>query len=230
MIPLLKTHASIGKSLLKNEDVLDIQKEYKLDKVVVVDESFYGFRGLNEKLLSRGVDLVFGIRLPVVQSSPEELSSKLVFFAKNNEGLKQIKNLYSKAYCSESGQLILSSLKKEDYADVKVAVPFYDSFVYQNIFNFGMCDIDLKKFDHVFFEEDNQHPFDSMISKQLMKVTKKTESVKSIYYKDREDLEAFQFYKSVTSRSGGRPVSYGNPQLEHFCSPEFSWESYLENK
>jgi hypothetical protein len=227
---LFKTHASIGKSILKNSDILDFQKDQNLKKVVAVEDSFYGFRELNAKLLERKVDLVFGIRLPVVQNSTDELSSKLVFFAKNNDGVRQIKKLYTKTHCSDSGFLILKDLKKEEFSETKVAVPFYDSFVYQNIFNFGMCDIDLKRFDHFFFEEKNDHPFDEMISAQLKSHTSSTVLAKSIYYKNREDIDAFQFYKAVTSRSGIKPPNYGRPELEHFCSPEFCWESYLENK
>jgi hypothetical protein len=165
-----------------------------------------------------------------VQNSTDELSSKLIFFAKNNDGVRQIKKLYTKTYCSDSGFLILKDLKKEEFCETKVAVPFYDSFIYQNIFNFGMCDVDLKRFDHFFFEEKNDHPFDEMISAQLKKHTDSPVLAKSIYYKNREDIDAFQFYKAVTSRSGGKPPNYGKPELEHFCSPEFCWESYLENK
>jgi DNA polymerase III alpha subunit len=227
---LFKTHASIGKSILKNSDILDFQKDQNLKKVVAVEDSFYGFRELNAKLLERKVDLVFGIRLPVVQNSTDELSSKLIFFAKNNDGVRQIKKLYTKTYCSDSGFLILKDLKKEEFCETKVAVPFYDSFVYQNIFHFGMVDVDLKRFDHFFFEEKNDHPFDEMISSQLKKHTDSPVLAKSIYYKNREDIDAFQFYKAGTSRSGTKPPNYGRPELEHFCSPEFCWESYLENK
>jgi len=227
---LFKTHASISRSILKNSDILDFQKDQNLKKVVAVEDSFYGFRELNAKLLERKADLIFGIRLPVVQNSTDELSSKLIFFAKNNDGVRQIKKLYTKTYCSDSGFLILKDLKKEEFCETKVAVPFYDSFIYQNIFNFGMCDVDLKRFDHFFFEEKNDHPFDEMISAQLKKHTDSPVLAKSIYYKNREDIDAFQFYKAVTSRSGGKPPNYGKPELEHFCSPEFCWESYLENK
>ncbi len=229
MIPLFKTHASISRSILKNEDILDIQKEYSLERIVAVEDSFYGFRELNTKLLERKVQLVFGIRLPVVQNTNDELSSKLVFFAKNNDGAKQIKKLYTKASCSDSGNLVLADLKEDEFSQTMVAVPFYDSFVYQNIFHFGMCEIDLRRFEHFFFEESNDHPFDHMISAQLKEVAGgKIIKAKSIYYRNKEDIEAFQFYKSVTNRSGGRPPSFGNPQLEHFCSAEFCWESYLE--
>lgn len=228
MTPLFKSHASIGASLLKNQDILDIQEEYKLDKIVVVEDSFYGFRELNSKLLERNVPLIFGIRLPVVQNTNDELPSKLIFFAKNNEGAKQIKKLYTKTHCSDSGNLVLADLNKDEYSQTRIAVPFYDSFVYQNIFHFGMCEINLRPFDHFFFEESNDHPFDSMISAQLKKIANKIVAAKSIYYRNRDDIDAFQFYKSVASRSGGKPVSFGNPQLEHFCSPEFCWESYLE--
>lgn len=230
MIPLFKTHASIGKSILTNKDILTFQQSQNLSKVVVVEDSFYGFRELNAKLLERKAELVFGIRLNVVQSKTDELPSKLIFFAKNNEGMQQIKKLYTKAYCSDSGNLILDPLGWHDFSQTKVAVPFYDSFIYQNIFNFGMCDLNLSKFDCVFFREKNNHPFDEMITEQLRNITDQTTLVKSIYYKNREDIEAFQFYKAVCNRSGNKTPNYGSPNLEHFCSAEFCWESYLENK
>lgn len=231
MQALFKTHASISRSLLKNSDLLDFQKDQDLKKLVVVEDSFYGFRELNSKLLERKADLVFGIRLPVVQNLTDEQPSKLVFFAKNNDGVRQIKKLYTKTYCSNEQTLCLNDLTAAEFSDTRVAVPFYDSFIYQNIFHFGLCNVDLKKFDHFFFEESNDHPFDFMISDQLRKTVKpeKIVKAKSIYYKNREDIEAFQFYKSVCSRSGGKPPSKDNPQLEHFCSAEFCIESYLEN-
>ena len=230
MTPLLKSHASIGKSILKNSDLLDFQESQNLKKLVVVEDSFYGFRELNSKLLERKCDLVFGIRLPVVQNATDERQSKLVFFAKNNDGIRQIKKLYTKTYCSDQQTLCLNDLTLAEFSDTRVAVPFYDSFIYSNIFHFGLCEVDLGRFDHFFFEESNDHPFDFMISAQLKKHTSSPVLAKSIYYKNREDIDAFQFYKSVTNRSGGRQVSYGNPQLEHFCSAEFCWESFLEQQ
>ena len=231
MIPLFKTHASISRSILKNSDLLDFQKDQNFKKLVVVEDSFYGFRELNSKLLESKCDLVFGIRLPVVQNITDEQPSKLIFFAKNNDGVRQIKKLYTKTYCSDSQTLCLNDLTQAEFCDTRVAVPFYDSFIYQNIFHFGMCEVDLARFDHFFFEESNDHPFDFMISDQLKKIAHpdKIVKAKSIYYKDRDDVEAFQFYKSVCSRSGGKPPSKDNPQLEHFCSAEFCIESYLDN-
>jgi hypothetical protein len=230
VIPLFKTHASIGKSILKNSDILSFQKDRELKQVVMVEDTFYGFREINQKLIEANSQLIFGIRLSVVENKTDELSSKLIYFAKNNEGAKQIKNLYTKANCSDSGNLVLNELKQEEYSEIKVGVPFYDSFIYQNIFNFGLCDVNIKRFDHFFFEEKNDHPFDAIISQQLKSFCKKTVLSKSIYYKNRQDVEAFQFYKAVCNRSGGRSPNFGNPNIEHFCSPEFCWESYLENK
>jgi hypothetical protein len=230
VIPLFKTHASIGKSILKNSDILSFQKDRELKQVVMVEDTFYGFREINEKLIEAKSQLIFGIRLPVVENETDELSSKLIFFAKNNDGAKQIKNLYTKTYCSDSGLLVLNKLKEDEFNQTKVAVPFYDSFIYQNIFNFGVCDVNLKRFDHFFFEEKNDHPFDNLISEQLKRFTDSPVLSKSIYYKNRDDIDAFQFYKATCNRSGGRSPNFGNPNLEHFCSSEFCWESYLENK
>ena len=91
MIPLFKTHYSIGKSILNIEDIFDIQKQHDLKEIVVVEDSFYGFRSLNKEAIKNNVKLIFGIRLSVVQTSVNELPSKLIFFAKNNEGMKKIK-------------------------------------------------------------------------------------------------------------------------------------------
>jgi hypothetical protein len=88
----------------------------------------------------------------------------------------------------------------------------------------------LNGFDHFYLEEDNNHPFDFQIVKALDSLGVKREKAKSIYYEHYEDFDAFCFYKSVTNRTGGKPPTAGNPQLDSFCSNEFCWESYLKNK
>ena len=103
MIPLFKTHYSIGKSILNTKDIFEIQREHDLKEIVVVEDSFYGFRSLNKEAMKNNIKLIFGIRLSVVQSSVDELSSKLIFFAKNNEGMNKIKSLYSSSFENRIG-------------------------------------------------------------------------------------------------------------------------------
>lgn len=225
-----KTHYSISRSILRPERIFEIAKARELSQVIFVEDSFAGFRKTFQLFDASAIQMIFGIRLPVVQSSKEEKSSKLIFFAKNDAGVLDIKKLFTRAHCSDSGQLIFGELKPNDLNNVRIGVPFYDSFIFNNIFHFGMSDLKLQGFDHFYIEEKNKHPFDFLISQGLDRLGVERLIAKSVYYEDYNDFDAFQFYKSVTNRSGGKSPNYGNPMLDHFCSNEFCWESYLLNK
>ena len=232
MTPLFKTQFSIGKSLLTANNVLEIAKKNSLEKVVCVEDSFYGFRTLKQKLIENDLKFIFGIRLPVVQNHADSDSrpSKLIFFAKNNLGISAIKSLYTASFTSEEGCLSMSDYDKSFFKDISVAVPFYDSYIYNNLFHFGLCDLSLDGIDHQYLIEDNDHPFDFQIKKSIDSLGVKTLETKSIYYKNRSDFHAFQMYKSVCSRRQGRPPTFNSPNLDHFCSEEFCWESFIEKR
>jgi DNA polymerase III alpha subunit len=233
VIPLFKTHYSIGRSILNTKDIFKIQRQHDLKEIVVVEDSFYGFRSLNKEAMKNNIKLIFGIRLSVVQSSIDELPSKLIFFAKNNEGMNKIKNLYSLAFENKENVLILNNLNEEELQNIKIAVPFYDSFIYNNLFHFGLCHVDISKFDFDYFIEQNNHPFDNLIKEQVDSFCnlkkKKPILTKSIYHKNKDDFDAFQMYKSICNRANGKTPMFTNPNLNHFCSNEFCWESFLEN-
>ncbi len=225
MIPLFKTHSSVGKALMQPERVVELAVQEKLERLVVVEDNFYAFRILNQLCLKAKMPLVFGVRLPVVSETDEEKSSKLIFFAKNNDGVGVIKSLYTQTYTREQETLIFNQAKPF-LKDVMVAVPFYDSFVYNNIFHFGMSHIDLEGVEHFFIEEDNRHPFDFQIKNRLDNMGVKRELCKSVYYENKSDFEAFQMLKAVCGRANGKTPTFDNPNLEHCCSQEFSFESW----
>ena len=102
---------------------------------------------------------------------------------------------------------------------IKIAIPFYDSFVAKNFFNFGYFDMPLK--DVVYFEENNNHPFDGFISRGLKDLGVETIKVKSVFYEEPEDFKAFQFYKACCTRSGGKSPIFHSPELPDCCSDEF---------
>ena len=70
------------------EDLVDIAESGEIKKMILVEDNFYGFRVINKAFLNTDVPMVFGVKLPVVQSSCYlEKPSKLIFFPKNNKGV-----------------------------------------------------------------------------------------------------------------------------------------------
>ena len=69
MIPLFKSNFSIGKSLLRVEDLVDIAQSGDINKMILVEDNFYGFRVVNKAFLEIGVPMIYGVRLPVVESN-----------------------------------------------------------------------------------------------------------------------------------------------------------------
>jgi hypothetical protein len=124
--------------------------------------------------------------------------------------------------------LILSHYSVEDFKDVKVAVPFYDSYIYNNLFHFGLSHLGLKGLDPIFFIEDNNHPFDFQIRSVIEGLDVEAKMVKTILHHNKDDFEAFQMYKASCSRSQGRAPTFQRPNLDHFCSDDFCWESYQD--
>ena len=252
--PLFKSHFSIGKSILtldspkdsENTDsadsVFSIVKDSSLDKVVLVEDSFMGF--LQAMKVSKDISkqLVFGVRLDICEdlSSKEENKKKIpthkvIVFPKNAEGCKLLNSIYTACKTKHDGLLDLNLLKSMwSKKNLSLAVPFYDSFIYYNIMSFNSWMVDLSFASPTFFIESNGLPFDSTIAEAVENYCKAnkfpTEKTQSIYYKNKSDFSAYVAYKLICSRNSfaGRELSLEKPNMDHLCSDEFCWESYLE--
>lgn len=235
MIPLFKSHFSMnGRSLLKVEDVFGLHKESGNDKLVVVEDTFASFRKFFTKAQDNGIHLVFGVRLGTVKEKvSKEKPSKLIYFAKNADGLIALKKIYSHSFENSKEAVKLDKVDEAGLLkNVQICVPFYDSFLYNNIFNFGMSDINVEKYNPIFFEEHNYHPHDHLIQESIDGFAKnfRRQKVKSIYYRERKDFKAFQAFKAICNRPSGKSPTFDHPMTDGLCSDEFCFESYLENE
>ena len=119
------------------------------------------------------------------------------------------------------------------YENLKFAIPFYDSFLHKNLTTFSNCMPELPN-QLWFFIEDNGLPFDKIIERKIKNYIKnnpaQSAKVKSIYYENKEDIEAFQTYKCICNRQPGRQASLSNPRLDHFGSDRFCIEAWKEDK
>jgi DNA polymerase III alpha subunit len=248
--PIFTSHFSIGKSILNlkhpskqakdgSDSIFSIALEGGLKELILVEESMIGFFDAFKISQDLGIQLIFGYKFSCNNDQEDKNSiHKLIAFAKNDEGCKQLNKLYSLINSKLGG--IISNKQLEDAwsDDLLLVVPFYDSFLFKNSLTHSSCIPNIDNFNPTFFIENNNLPFDRLMTSKVLDYlsTKpplhqtKIEKVKSIYYKNKCDFEAFQTFKILNNRKFGKQLSLNSPNLEHFCSNEFCWESFLEAK
>lgn len=251
MIPLFKSHFSIGKSILtlnppssnqqsKSDSVFDIAADLQLDTVVLVEDSFMGFLQGQKVCKELGHNFIFGLRISIIPEDFDENlkkvpTHKVVVFSKNAEGCKILFKIYSQVKSSQHDAITLGQLQSLwSSKNLDLAIPFYDSFLFCNLFLFNQFVLDLTVFNPKFFIENNGLPFDDILSEHTRSYCDKMsfESVdsKSIYYKNRSDFDAFITYKLICSRNSfaSNKSSLEKPNFDHMGSREFCGESFQE--
>jgi hypothetical protein len=249
MLPLFKSHYSIGKSILTLSDpssvkeggsdsIIDLCLNNNIKQLILVEDSPTGFFKAYHQCKKHELDLIFGIRLKVSSFDSAEKDDqsihKCIVFAKNSDGIKLINKIYSDFYCNNNGVGNYSILKSYwDNDKLIFANPFYDSFLYCNSFFFSNCAPDFSFCKPIFFSEYNALPSDLILKDKIESYCSNNNysffDSKSIYYNLRSDLEAFQTYKCLCNRSFGKKKTLSNPGLEGFGSFEFCMESFLEH-
>jgi len=247
MLPLFKSHFSIGKSILTLDDpkkvteggsdsVFKIAKDNNLKQIILVEDSLIGFFEAYKRSKEMSIQLIFGLRISMRNSAlPEDSQSehKVIVFAKDNDGCKLLNKIYSRAFCTNTGFLDYTDLKELwNENSLKLAIPFYDSFIYVNNFSFGNAVPDLSFIKPTLFVEDNGLALDYLLQEKVNEFAINnnlpTEKVRSIYYNKKQDVKAFMAYKIICNRSFGKDRSLEKPELPHFCSDKFSFEAWKE--
>lgn len=249
MIPLFKTTYSIGKSILTLQDpsktktggpdsLISLALENNLKTIFLVEDSMIGFIDAHQRCQENDIQLVFGLRLNCCndrnnEESRKESLHKIVIMAKNDEGIKHLTQIYSIANRESAGFIDSELLSKHWHeGSLKLCIPFYDSFIYMNHFIGAKCVPDFKFTKPTLLIEDNDLPFDEILTEKVSAFAQRAElrmeQVKSIYYKNREDFEAWQTYKCLCNRSFGKQQSLSNPNLNHCGSDSFCWQAFQE--
>lgn len=241
MTPFFTSDYSLGRSILKlkpsheggPKDILTLAKGANLKEVFLVEDTMIGFLEAQNAFFKEGISLRFGVRFDVCNSlgeKKEESSFKIILFARNDDGCRELYNIFSAAKTNpDNGGFLDPSLIKECPRDNLLLVhPFYDSFLFHNTFYFKNC-LWEKMFGYESFAiENNNLPQDLVMSKILVDRKEPLQEVKTILYECREDVEAYQTYRMACNRSFGRARGLSNPNLKHFASREFCFQSYSE--
>ncbi len=248
IIPLFKSHYSIGKSVLTLEkagtstptepaSIIDICKENNLKQMVLAEDSMTGFLEAHMNAKAANLQLIFGLRLTCCQDlskkDDESLrrNHKIIVFVKRSEGYKRLIKISSKAatdgfyYEPRIDFQTLKSFWSND--DLLLGVPFYDSFLYNNLFSFSQCVPDFSFTQPTFFLESNDLWTDDYLTEKLLEYCKnnsfETCKAKSIYYKTRADFKTYMTFRCIANRE-----TLERPNIDGMTSPEFCMTAYKE--
>jgi DNA polymerase III alpha subunit len=245
MTPVFRSTYSYGKSILTldgqskefgADSLIEICLDNNIKDVVLVEDNLTSFMKAFKACSSSGLNLYYGLRITFCNDMREESKSsnhKNIIFAKTDKGCKLLNKIYSCAFTEGDGRIDYSTFKNYwDSTSLSFVVPFYDSYIYENNFHQKNCIPDLDGLNPVFWSECNDLPFDHLLERKVKEATKRKQyrvaKVKTILYKEKKDVEALQTYKILSTRSFGRPSTLSSPDLNHFGSQEFCFESYLE--
>ena len=243
MIPLFKSHYSLGRSILTLEDkdekddypdsIIQICKENKMKELYLVEDNMSSFLEAYSNCRKNNIKLNYGLRISVTESMADKSeesktkSSKIILFFKNKKGYEQLTKLYSIA--AKEGfyyepRLDYETISKNWTDDLILCIPFYDSFIFNNTLKNSLC---IPQFDFtkpIFFIEDNDLPFDSLVKQKTLSFAEKNDlkvyKAQSVFYKERKDFKAYLTFRCINNRS-----VLNKPNLDHMSSNEFCFES-----
>ena len=243
MIPLFKSHYSLGRSILTLEDkdekddypdsIIQICKENKMKELYLVEDNMSSFLEAYSNCRKNNIKLNYGLRISVTESMSDKSeeskvkSSKIILFFKNKKGYQQLTKLYSIA--AKEGfyyepRLDYEIISKNWTDDLILCIPFYDSFIFNNTLKNSLC---IPQFDFtkpIFFIEDNDLPFDSLVKQKALSFAEnnslKIYKTQSVFYKERKDFKAYLTFRCINNRS-----VLNKPNLDHMSSNEFCFES-----
>lgn len=249
VLPLFTSHYSIGRSVLtlhsKDENkkkrihptsIIDICRENELKTCILVEDRYGGFVDADKNLTAIGCDLIFGIRFVCCANIADkdeasiETEHKINVFSASEKGRSKLKKLYSKSWVDGfyyQPRIDLKSLSEVwDDEDLVLAIPFYDSFLFQNNFFFKSIVPDFSFTKPIFFKQSNGLAQDILINVAIDKFTNGQHEIypaKSIFYKNREDFLEYMTFRCIKNKT-----SLEKPELEEFSSDEFCFESWKE--
>lgn len=252
VLPLFKSHYSLGKSILTLEkpkgsikkyplSIFDILLEHKMKKLFLVDDSINGLLQANQTAKDNKIELHFGLRLNITESvqdqNEESLSkrAKYVIVAKSNAGYEDLVKIAT--FAAKTGYYYTAAIDFKNLGslwtkNLKLVVPFYDSFLYMNSFH---SHSHVPRFDFTtptFFIESNDLPFDPYLAAKVVKYCAeykyKIVPAQSIYYKSESDFLSYLTFRCIHARSF-KKSSLERPDIEHMGSEQFNFDKWLKN-
>lgn len=248
MIALFKSHYSLGRSILTLEDknepdnypdsIIQIAKENKLKEICLVEDNMSSFLEAYTNTKNNNIKLNYGLRISITDcindknEESKQKTSKIIIFFKSKNGYEKLTKLFSIA--SKTGfyyepRIDYKTLNENWTEDLILAIPFYDSFIFNNTLKNTICIPQFEFTKPIMFVENNDLPFDDLIKDKIKKYSEENSlelyKTKSIYYNKRKDFKSYLTFRCINNRS-----ILNKPELEHMSSNDFCFESYMRAK
>lgn len=244
IIPCFKSAYSIGRSILTFEkagasseseadSIIDLALANNLKQVFAIEDSMTGFLEAYTNCQAAKLQLVYGVRInvcPDMSIKDEDSLSKTckyVIFMKNSEGYKRLVKIWTAAnlegfyYEPRIDFKTLKSLWSNK--DLKLCIPFYDSYLFKNLLHFGACLPNIDFTDPTYLIEDNQLPFDNLLLSKVKETKGEIFPVQSVYYAKKADFKFYLTFRCINNRS-----TLNKPELDHMTSNTFCLEHWKE--
>lgn len=247
VIPVFVTHHSIGESILTIEkekeieplkpvSVLAIAKQYEQKGIFVVDSDISSYWKLYKNAKELELHLVYGVKLAVctdlTDKTPEsqKTESSVIIVFKNSQAYYDFVPLYSQASTEgyhKERRLDWKTLKDKWSDNFALYLPFYSSFIARNNLCLDQKAFpDFSRFTPTFLVEEHGLPFDNIIHDGINRYVAATgyptlKSHQVYYYRDVDAM------KHLTIQCIERRSNWDKPNIEHYASNQFSYESYL---
>lgn len=250
VIPLFKSHYSIGKSILTlekkgekdkllkenpnyigPESIIDLCLQNNIKHLFLVEDSMSSFLEAYLNSKDAGLKFSFGLRILVTANLEDkseesiEKSSRYIIFAKNENGYRDLIRLYSIA--NRDGfyyypRLDFKTLNKNWTDNLLLAIPFYDSFLHKNYFSGHICLPDFSKIQPIFFWENNGVPYDNQLKRRVFEYADGKYPIYKAKSVFYNKKEDFPSY--MTFRCISSRTTLDKPELTNLCSDRFCLE------
>lgn len=245
--PLFKSHYSIGKSILTLDaaeeikpyspvSIFSLAQQSSLKEIVLVENRIDGFISAYKMSTKLNVKLCFGLKLCVVSDMNDKSEtslaneSKIIIFINKTEGYSDLIKIHNRASIDGfyyQPRIDFKTLKSFWSSNLILGLPYFSSFLAQNALKQGNIIPDFPVKPTLFREINSELPFSPIIDNAIDEYTQLTGAEviesKSIYYHTRADFKPYQVLRCITNRS-----KFDRPNLDHFASSAFCYESWRE--
>lgn len=248
IIPLFYDQSSF-KSILTFEakekatgprSIVALCKENNIKNCVAISKNFSTFLDAWKNLKAIDVKLIWGIEFifcddaKIHTDESRNNEHKVIVMMKNKNGYEDLLKIYTACHANPDNKYYV---QRFDFKQLKslwtdnliLALPFFDSFIARNLLSYGSAIVpDFSFAKPVFFREIGSNlPFEDLINEAIDRYIKDSKSEvfdsKTIYYKDRADFRAYSVYRGIMNKE-----LHTKPNMEHFGSQEFCFESWKE--